>query len=57
MSNQLLPQHASLEFFMTLSEVLAMKYWVYSGSQPFMVCGPFLETLNTSGPLLSKNIF
>ena len=27
------------------------------GSQPFMVCGPLLETLNTSSPLVSNKIF
>ena len=26
----------------------------YSGSQPFIVCGPLLKALNTRGPLLSK---
>ena len=30
---------------------------VGSGSQPFTVCGSLLETLNSSGSLLSKNNF
>ena len=28
-----------------------------SGSQPLMVCGPFLETLNTNGPLRGYKTF
>ena len=34
---------------------IAMSY--PSGSQPFVACDPFVETLDTSGPFLSNKSF